>query len=157
MYKAVQILGSVKQVFCLVAVSLAHQIHVLYNMEQVHRININSSAHSRSADIQPLKIFIQPVQPLNIPFHHSGISFKRLAQTNGDRILKLSPANFYYIIKFHGFLVQCLVKPFQFFNKRGQKFQNRQLSGRGDYIIGGLGHIYMVIGMDNGIITLFSA
>ena len=49
------------------------------------------------------------------------------------------------------------MQPFQLFQKARKQRQDRKLSCTGDHIIGRLGHIYMVIGMNNRIIPLFTA
>ena len=47
------------------------------------------------------------------------------------------------------------MKPLKLLYKAGQQFQDGQLSGGRDHVVGGLGHVHMVIGMDDGIIPLF--
>ena len=74
-------------------------------MEQIHRVHVNGSTHSRSPDIEHLQILVQPLKPFNIPPDHGGIGLKGLAQADGDRVLQLGAANLDHIVKLHGFLL----------------------------------------------------
>jgi hypothetical protein len=80
---------------------------------------------------------------------------KALAQSHGNRILQLGPSHLDHIIEFCGLVHESIFQTDQFVFQRSQKIQNRKLSGCRDDIIGGLGHVHVVIGMNHGIVPLF--
>ena len=53
--------------------------------------------------------------------------------------------------------MEGFLQTFQFIQKAGQQDQDGQLAGAGYHVIGGLGHVHMVIGMDQGIVPFCAA
>ena len=53
MYKAVQVLGGVKQVVCLDALCLAHQVDISDDVEQVNRVHVDRGSHSSGPNVNP--------------------------------------------------------------------------------------------------------
>ena len=71
--------------------------------------------------------------------------------------LQLGTAHLDHIVKFLGLDLQSLIQTVQLMESTGQQSQDGQLAGGGIHIVGGLSHVHMIIGMDDGIIALLAA
>ena len=110
---------------------------------------VESCSHSSSADGQIPQVFRSFLDHLTVFFQHASPSADLLAEADGNSVLQMGPSD---LDDIHILFLQPLQSSCQLFKRRikvipdGQ--EGRHIHGCREGIVGTLGHIDMVIGMD---------
>ena len=126
-------------------------------MAGIHRVCVDSGANGGTAHIDFGHFSGCRLDPSEPPVKGCGIGFEFLPQPDGDCILELGPAHFQDGIEFHAFPGKGLFQGTETFVQIFQQEEYRQFPGCGDHVVGGLSPVYLIVGMNQGIIPFFPA
>ena len=82
---------------------------------------------------------------------------ERLPHPHGNGVLQLRPPHFQDAVEVFRLLFQRALQPPQLGQQRAAQDDDRELSRRGDYVVGGLFHIHVIVGMNARVIAGFAA
>ena len=119
-------------------------------------VGVNAGADGGAAHVHVLDFVRHVLHPGKIPQHHGPVRPEFLPQPNGHRVLHLGAAHFQNGVKFPGLFLQRVHQPRQLLFQPPHQLQHRHLPRRGNHVVGGLGHVHVVVGMHQGVIALFA-
>ena len=155
--ETVDVLGGIDQVRGLGKRKAGQPGKIFGNMAGVGRGCIDSGTDGGTAHIDFGHFSGCRLDPSEPSVQGGGIGFEFLAQADGHCILELGPAHFQDWVEFHSFLGKGLFQGFQAFVQVFQQEKGGQFPGGGDHVIGGLAPVHIIVGMDQGVISLFPA
>ena len=113
------------------------------------RVGIQSRAYRRAADGEVIEPRQDGMDPGNVPVNQAQITTEFLTKSYGGGVLKMRAADFDNVVKFRALFIQRIPEVRQSREEPVHGFLcRRNVHGGRESVIGGLGHVYVVIGMD---------
>ena len=156
-HEAVQVLGGIHQIFCLAQVQTGNNRQVGNDGVDIALIGIDGSTDGGAAHIHMHQLIVDVTDAVEVSFHYGTVCAELLTQTDRDGILHLGTAHFQDMVELFLFFAQGADQSRQLEDHVLQQFDGGDLAGGGDHVVGGLRHIYMVIGMNDGVVAFFAA
>lgn len=96
---------------------------------KISRGGVDTGTDGSAAEVYCIHFSAHVSEAQDVSFDHGSVSVEGLAETHGNGILQLCTTHFDHIVKFFGFLNQCIMKTAQLLDKGSHKCQHSQLSG----------------------------
>ena len=121
---------------------------------QIPLVGVDAGADGGAPHVEAAHLVLGPLEAGDVPAHRPAVGPELLPQTDGHRVLQLSPAHLHHIVELHRLVAERLLQALQLLDQPRQQSHHGQLARAGYHVVGGLGHVHMIVGMDDGVIPL---
>ncbi len=122
---------------------------LLNHAADIRRFRVQTGSRRRTPDPQLQQFRNAGLQAVAVLLDGRGIGAELLPQADRHRILQMGPSRLENMVEFFRLCPQAVFQRFQLLQQRVQQFQRCQPDGGGDHVVGGLGHVDVIVGMQH--------